>query len=113
MQLQASNGADANRSVPPRWLARDAVAAAQTEPPASGERGRRASDRDAAAHPARPRVDADHGACAAPSATQIAPSPAAIATGLPPTRTVSLTASVAASIRVTVPSSRLATQTPP
>jgi hypothetical protein len=50
---------------------------------------------------------------AAPSATQMAPSPAAIATGLPPTRTVSLTASVAASIRETVPSSRLATQTPP
>ena len=48
-----------------------------------------------------------------PSATQIAPSPAATATGVPPTRARSLTASVAASMRVTFPSSRLATQTLP
>ena len=112
MQLQPSKGADANRSVPPRWLARDAVAAAHTEPPAS-------ASADGALPSAMRRVtlrvrgSMRITAPVPPSATQIAPSPAATATGLPPTRTVSVTASVAASIRVTVPSSRLATQTPP
>ena len=48
-----------------------------------------------------------------PPATQTAPSPAAIATGSPPTRTVQVTAFVRGSIRDTVPSSRLTTQTAP
>ena len=105
--------ADSKRSVPPRWLARDTVVAAHTEPPAT-------ASADGALPTAMRRVSR---ACRADrcgsrrrlpaSATQIAPGPAATATGLPPTRTVSLTAFVAASIRVTVPSSRLATQMPP
>ena len=111
--MQKSNGADANRSVPPRWLARDAVAAAHTEPPATASADGALPTRDRAGSAVRVRGSMRITASAPPSATQIAPSPAATATGLPPTRTVSLTASVAASIRVTVPSSRLATQTPP
>ena len=47
------------------------------------------------------------------SATQIGAEPGGDRDRAPPTRTVSLTTSVDASIRVTVPSSRLATHTPP
>ena len=47
------------------------------------------------------------------SADVLASQQPATATGLPPTGTVLLTVSVAVSMRVTVPSSRFATQTPP
>src|SRR5690242_4027106 len=111
MQLHVSKGEDANRSVPPRWLARDAVAAAHTDPPesviADGALAS-ATRRSTLSVRGSTRITAP-----VPSATLIAPSPAATATGRPPTPTVPLIPPVTASIRVTVPSSRLATQTPP
>src|SRR3954454_8657450 len=112
MQLHQLKRPDSSRSVPPRWLPGDAVVAAHTAPPATASavgglpsENRRSRLRDLGSIRITVSVLL--------SATQMAPSPAAIALGCPPTATVSSTTFVAASILVTVPAPRLATPTPP